>query len=566
MLHYAWQKPLTVFGERRELDMANQGEGPIDWHAQLRPEEERGEAGQEQSAGGAQFLTTASDETGIIDELFRFCTSNIPSCDFAVYFRRAGSRFIAFRSIGIDAALLSGVSIEEGTGFIGTVGSSRGAQLRVDLERDTAKDEALQGFYEKTGARSALAAPLATDGSSMAVLAVYSTQPGVFDLDSMRVLERATVIAAPHVANLRARIETERRLREAELVLDLCGKLDGEESLRELISHVVATAKQITGGETVSVMLMDPETNELWVARADSITAEPLDQSRIPSGQGISGWVAQHSKPLIVRDFPLNGTNGRVKWAVSVPMSAKDRVIGVLNVGSHNRDKDVADEEMRLLVRLASQAAPLIENARRLGEMRQLQMQTMRTLVSAVETQDRYARGHAQSVARYAVAIANELGRPEKEITTIETAGLLHDIGKLSLGEGLLTTKRPLTTVEQSAIQLHPTIAVDIIREAPLLADVVPTIEHHHERFDGTGYGAKLKGHDIPLGARILALADAFDAMTREKPYRGRMTVQEAMGELVRESGGQFDPQLVEVFMKIVKENPEITTPAEPTA
>ncbi|RJQ54200.1 MAG: HD domain-containing protein [Actinobacteria bacterium] len=508
------------------------------------------------------FAPEATDESGIVDELFRFSLENLSGIDFGVYFRASGTRLMPFRAFGIEPSLLSGIAVEQGSGFIGAVAYARRAHLRVDLATDTARDESLVEFYEKTGARSALAAALVAGRTTLAVIVVYSRQVGAFDFEALSSLQHACEVAAPHVANIRGRTETERRLREAELVLQLCGKLEGEHGLANIVGHVADTAKAITGGDTVSVMLVDPETSELWLERADCLSAEPVEQAKIPAGTGISGWVAQHGKPLVVRDFPIDGTNGRVKWAVCVPLGEKENVVGVLNVGSHNRDKAVADEEMRLLMRLSSQAGPLIGHAREYSRMQQLHMQTMRALVSAVEAQDRYARGHAESVARYTVAIANEMGRPPEEVRTLETAALLHDIGKTTLGEGVLGKTRPLTTVEQSAIELHPSIAVDIIGEAPLLADIVPAIEHHHERYDGRGYAKGLAGQEIPLGARILAVADAFDAMTRPRPYRERMSVQAALGELVRESGGQFDPQIVEVFMRLLKENPELASDA----
>jgi HD domain len=177
---------------------------------------------------------------------------------------------------------------------------------------------------------------------------------------------------------------------------------------------------------------------------------------------------------------------------------------------------------------------------------------TIRTLVQAVETKDWYTRGHSERVAEAVVLIARELGMCDDRVASLRYAGILHDVGKLGVPTKLLRKAGALSDDEFEAIQHHPLRGREIVREIPFLAEAVDGILHHHERIDGRGYPMGLRGHDIPEFARIIAVADAFDSMTSTRSYRGARSVEEAIGELRRCAGSQFDPVLVEALAKAV--------------
>ena len=174
-------------------------------------------------------------------------------------------------------------------------------------------------------------------------------------------------------------------------------------------------------------------------------------------------------------------------------------------------------------------------------------------LAATVDAKDSYTYGHSRKVSEYAVAMAEAANMPQDKIATIRAAGLLHDIGKIGIPDSILNKKAPLTDDEWRPIRAHPELGVEILRHVIDLVNCLPAILHHHEHYDGSGYSSGLKGGSIPIEARILAIADAYDAMTSLRPYHKQLSSQEAINELKRCAGTHFDPELVDRFCKIVE-------------
>jgi putative nucleotidyltransferase with HDIG domain len=174
---------------------------------------------------------------------------------------------------------------------------------------------------------------------------------------------------------------------------------------------------------------------------------------------------------------------------------------------------------------------------------------TMAALCQAVETKDFYTRGHSERVSRGATLLARQIGMGAERVEAIRYAGMLHDVGKLGVPTKVLQKTGPLTEEELAAIQLHPMRGLEIVRQIGFLTEALDGIMHHHERMDGKGYPMGLAGDEIPEFARVIAVADAFDSMTSTRSYRGARSVQEAVAELRKCSGLQFDPVLVDAFI-----------------
>ncbi len=194
-------------------------------------------------------------------------------------------------------------------------------------------------------------------------------------------------------------------------------------------------------------------------------------------------------------------------------------------------------------------------------DMREVHIETVRALTSAIDASDPYTKGHSERVTLYATALAREMRLSERRVQAIEYAGLLHDMGKIGLQHTILLKPGSLTDSEWEEMKRHPETGAKIVKELHFLTGARDVVLYHHERFDGTGYPRGLVGEQIPLEARIVKVADAFDAMLSDRPYRKALSLDGALGQLQDGSGREFDPRAVEAFVALVKRG-EIRVPA----
>ncbi|MBU7007957.1 HD domain-containing phosphohydrolase [Phosphitispora fastidiosa] len=248
----------------------------------------------------------------------------------------------------------------------------------------------------------------------------------------------------------------------------------------------------------------------------------------------------------------ISGLN--YKNMLCVPINCDNSHQGFLSV-MNKFDEDFADfmdfdsEDYLLLTLLAGQLGLLVENRSLFRMQRESLETTIHSLVQALDARDPYTKGHSEQVSQLAIMIAKELSLPAEEIEDIRLAGLLHDIGKIGIPEKILNKPDNLTSIEFNQIKVHPYISAQILKPIELFKTLLPFVYHHHERWDGKGYPDGLKGEAIPLGARILAVADAFDAITADRVYRPGKDDNAAVNELVKWAGIQFDPLVVDALL-----------------
>ena len=180
-------------------------------------------------------------------------------------------------------------------------------------------------------------------------------------------------------------------------------------------------------------------------------------------------------------------------------------------------------------------------------------LDSIQTLRYTIEAKDIYTRGHSDRVAAFSVLIGQKLGLSDKDLRTLQIGGLFHDIGKIGVPDSILQKEGKLTDDEYSQIKQHPNIGVHILSNATIFEDILPIVEHHHEKYDGTGYPGKLAGEDIPYLARIAAIADSFDAMSSRRAYRDSLPLDKIISEFMRCRGTQFDPKLDDLFIDILE-------------
>ena len=211
-------------------------------------------------------------------------------------------------------------------------------------------------------------------------------------------------------------------------------------------------------------------------------------------------------------------------------------------------------------------AAPFGQAAHWMARLRQhvrfAHSESTRALVAAIDARDPYTRAHSQTVANYAEQIGRAMHIHGSRLEALKAAGLLHDVGKIGVPDAILTKPGPLTSHEFEAVKRHPQTALEILSNVSFLSDVQPLILHHHERFDGSGYPAGLRGDEIPIGARIIAVADALDTMLSPRTYKSAYPLDRVRCELLAGAGTQFDPEVVRVTTELLDESPEAFKPA----
>jgi putative nucleotidyltransferase with HDIG domain len=233
------------------------------------------------------------------------------------------------------------------------------------------------------------------------------------------------------------------------------------------------------------------------------------------------------------------------------PLVVKSRLIGIVFIGSKVNEQSYTRAEVDLFKSVCTSAATGLENGRLYSELQATYLSTIKVLVSTIEAKDSYTRGHTERVAEYARMIAEELKLPKRDIEIVSFGAVLHDIGKLGVYENILNKPGELTEQEWEIVRSHPEVGANIIKNMKFLESACDLVRHHHERLDGKGYPDKLKGGEISIGARIVAVADSFDAMTSDRPYRRAYSIAESIGQL-KNQGEKFDQDIVSKIEKLV--------------
>lgn len=337
------------------------------------------------------------------------------------------------------------------------------------------------------------------------------------------------------------------------------------ESRQEIYQKILSYACQLVNSDKGTLLIFDEESNEMnFVAKVGANFPE-FSNSGGPKGghllrEGFAGKILQESKAIFVEDSErdsrfLNPEERKYypRCFASVPLKAKRGTIGIINI-SLEGDPYPA-QKMNLISILAGQSAITLENVELYQNLQIFYFETVQTLSRAIDAKDAYTWEHADRSRRYARSIAQEMNLPEIMAKNIEYAALLHDVGKIGIEESILGKPGKLTDEEKESVRKHPTIGKKLLAPISLLAPVVPMILYHHEWYNGQGYLEGLKGEEIPIGARIVALIDAWDAMTSDRPYRKALSREAATEEINKSSGTQFDPKVVEAFLRVLEKN-----------
>jgi diguanylate cyclase (GGDEF)-like protein/putative nucleotidyltransferase with HDIG domain len=424
-------------------------------------------------------------------------------------------------------------------------------------------------YYLQQGIRSIVYLPLSIKDQGIGSLILASRRPNAYSHRQIRLLEQVALQIATPIENAQLYARAEQRSRIDELT-GLFNRRHFEERVKEEIS------RHSRHGDVFSILLLDLDNfktyNDIYGHPSGDILLNQI-------GKIIKGSVRNADQAFryggdeFVVILPQTALNDayvvaeRVRKRIAGEMEEKGVAVTCsIGLASYPSDGVISGELVTVAdtalyyakrtggnrVYLSSKilSEPLDEAgiyARRNG------LSAVYALVSTVETRDPYTYGHSRKVNTYAVALAEAIGLSPDDASKVSTAALLHDIGKIGIPDKVLNKKGKLSREDWEAIKSHPRLGANIVGNMPQLVSCVSSILHHHERWDGGGYPEGLKGEEIPIEARILAIADSFEAMTSARPYRPALSLEEVIKELRQGAGLQFDPKLVEVFIGIVE-------------
>jgi len=335
---------------------------------------------------------------------------------------------------------------------------------------------------------------------------------------------------------------------------------------QELISrYIVEEVYRFLNPKVCVLFLWDEKTERLKMKFAKGLQQSRESDFSFMKGESISGMVMQAKSPLMINELKKNfyyesqnKEDYLIDSFISVPMVVKKEVIGILNVADKKNSSPFTKRDEEFLFKVAIVGASVIKNSRLIEQINESYLKTITTLALIIDARDPYTKSHSENVTRYSLAIANEMSFNSAEKEILRRAALLHDIGKIAIRDDVLLKSGKLTAEEYEQIKMHAVRGEEIIKSLPFLKEVADLVRHHHERYDGKGYPDGKNGEDIELGARIMVVADSFDAMTTDRPYRKALSLEIACDELQRNKSTQFDPAVADIFTKVLERNPGI--------
>ncbi|OGX41447.1 MAG: hypothetical protein A3C53_00550 [Omnitrophica WOR_2 bacterium RIFCSPHIGHO2_02_FULL_68_15] len=315
-------------------------------------------------------------------------------------------------------------------------------------------------------------------------------------------------------------------------------------NLEELVPRLARLCVQVVRARRCAIWFVDDDRRRLTPAAVVDLRTRKAVESSLRMGQGIPGRVAATAQPY------------RNNQLLVVPLMDED-MLGVIAVRDKQDGQPFTAFDQETLTTMAEQAVVAIGNARLYAQQEKVALGTIKSLAAILDTMDGntpHGRSHTRLLADVALALADALGVKPEDRRSLQYAALLHDAGRVAVPDEILLKPTTLTGQERRIVQRHHVKGVELMRPLEILEPAIPIILHHHERYDGRGYPKGLRGDDIPWGARIMAVANAFEAMICDRPYREALSLDQAAREIQHNAGTQFDPRVVEAFHQLVRQ------------
>lgn len=346
------------------------------------------------------------------------------------------------------------------------------------------------------------------------------------------------------------------RTEQLAFFLELSGIVISSMQFESILEKILDATRRVLGADACLIRLLEAGSNTLRLVASSGLSPDYASKAQvIRVGESILGRAVEECRPVAVVDIYQSPYKFRdlarvlgLRSLLAVPIIARDQLLGGIAVFSRNPHV-YTSMETRLLSAIAGQAAVAIDNA----HLRENAYNAIHSLARAIEARDPYTKGHSDRTARYALILARALRVSPQQEQLISLLAPLHDVGKVAISEGLLHKTGPLSAIERKMIARHCTTGVEILRPMRLFEEGLTIIRHHHEWVNGAGYPDGMTGEKLSAITRVTSVADAFDAMTSDRPYRKALSVEAAVAELKSKAGIQFDREMALLFARIAE-------------
>jgi HD-GYP domain-containing protein (c-di-GMP phosphodiesterase class II) len=423
------------------------------------------------------------------------------------------------------------------------------------------------GMMKRMKTKVILLVPLMVRDRNLGVMLLDNPErPQMFTPDVVNLSLRFANRVAGAMENARLHGSEQQKLKEMMALLEVARLVTSTLDIDVLLSRLAQITADVCEVGKCSVYIYIDESGRFYPAATFGMFPDSNWETGLGEGVMTSDLQAEEAKEFI-EDYktvvcepnlcpfipPERIDDTGIKSIVLVPIYSRDRMLGMM-VLYYNREKDeLSSDELNLSSAVAGQAAVALENAGLYEDLEMSYFSTVKALARAIEVKDPYTYGHSERVTDYALAICRQMELSEWETKNIKYAAALHDIGKIGIARKILDKEGSLSDEEFVQIKTHPLLGDSIMEPVAFLQEPRKIILHHHERYDGNGYPDGLKGENIPLGARILAVSDSFEAMMSDRPYREALPLSVALRELEVNAGTQFDPDVVQAFLDVIK-------------
>ncbi len=455
---------------------------------------------------------------------------------------------------------LVGTRIQSDVGIVGAAIQQQELLVIEDLAEDT---RWFRPLGNQSNLHNAISMPLLLRGEAIGAVQVFNFTHKPLQLAQFlgnrmaSEIEKAVLLQA-----------SERSRERLEALVSIIRQISSTLDQELILTMIIQNARELLNAEASSLFLVDNKTGDLILHIAQDVHKTNLPPIRMPAGSGIIGYVVQTGEAVRVNNAAQDERHFRhvddisgikTQSLLAVPLISptvdlgqergmtKPQIIGGLEA-INKLDGVFTAEDEQLLIALAHQAATVLHIAHLYADANELFLDTIKALAAAVDAKDPYTEGHSQRVSEFSLAIGRELGLHREVLHQLRIGSLFHDLGKIGVPDDILGKPDPLTPEEYREMKKHPAIGANILGQVRMLQNVIPAIEQHHERMDASGYPRGLRGEELSLFGRIVSVADAFDAITSDRPYRKGVSAQKAIEMLYTECPDRLDKRCVDAL------------------